>query len=103
GGGGLEPQVRGKNNPVLVPFEDAFAIADSAGGIIEDAHGAAVVKSHAYHTLRDGMAVCAGVAVHGGADRAGNSSQRLQTFESSIDCEIHQVLQYRAGIGGDAG
>ena len=44
------------------------------------------------------MAICARVSINRRAHRAGDARKRLQTGQSAVDGEIHQVLQKRTGI-----
>ena len=44
------------------------------------------------------MAVGAGVAVNRGAHPAGDAGQRFQSLQAPSCGEVHQVLQFRAGL-----
>ncbi len=64
---GIHGEVGGKDDPFFVPLENAFAVVEFALGVGEFARRDAVEEVHARDTLRDGVAVGAGVAVDGRA------------------------------------
>ncbi len=100
--GWLEQELGGEDDPLLVTFENAFAIEKLALRVVEDAAAFAIEEAHLQHAFGNGMAVGAGVAVDRGADGTGNAGEGFETHQAAGDSEVDQVLQHGAGIGYDA-
>ena len=82
GTGRLERQFHPEDDPLLVAFEDALAIAEIALRVIEIADPFAIEKADARDAFRDGVPVGAGVAIDRGAHPAGNAGQRFQPLQT---------------------
>ena len=86
-----------EDDPLLVAFENALAIAELALRVVEDAHRVAIEEAHGGDALGDGMPVRAGIAVDRGAHPSGNAGERLQPLEPVLVGKIDQILKHRSG------
>ncbi len=79
-------------------LEDAFAVLEFAGGVVDLTDFGAVEKTNPIYPLGNGVAVGSGISVDSGSDRSRDTGQGFEAFESAGGGEIDQGLEGRAGI-----
>src|SRR5579862_1954347 len=92
-------QIHGKDDPVLVLFEYAFAISEAAGRRGETPRSVAVDEPDTLHSLIDRMSVIARIPIDACSHLSGNPGHGFKPAQPVLDRIIDHHLQFRSGVG----